>query len=84
MNKNRYKSSVNKVYYVFLIIYNIITLLLLTSKIFVTTNIALLGGLLFLVFDIFILLPHGMFIKLEMLTCLILRMDLIKPQDVVR
>lgn len=58
MNKNRYKSSVNKVYYVFLIIYNIITLLLLTSKIFVTTNIALLGGLLFLVIDIFILLPQ--------------------------
>lgn len=58
MNKNRYKSSVNKIYYAFLIIYNIITLLLLTSKIFVTTNVAFLGGLLFLVIDIFILIPQ--------------------------
>lgn len=58
MDKNRYKSSVNRVYYVFLIIYNIITLLLLTSRVFVTTNVALLGGLLFLVIDIFIIIPQ--------------------------
>lgn len=55
--QTKFKTGINAFYLALVIIFNIIILLLLTSKIFVTTNIGLYFGILLLIIDAVFVIP---------------------------
>lgn len=55
--QTKFKTGINAFYLSAVIIFNIIVLLLLTSKIFVTTNIGMYFGILLLIIDVLFIIP---------------------------
>lgn len=63
--QTKFKTGINSIYLATVIIFNIVVLLLLTSKIFVTTNVGVLFGILLLVIDLLFIIPMIFFTGYE-------------------